>query len=190
MRTLAITQNVTLDGSIELLGDWFDPTDQDDQLLAESHRQDAHCDAMLLGRRTFEDFRSYWPHQTDDRTGITDFLNGVAKYVVSATLTDPGWTNSTVLEHDPLARVREMKSAPGKDIVVTGSIALTHALISAGLVDEYRMFVYPVVQGRGRPLFPPGAPAGALRLAREPMRFRSGAVLLTYDTKPTRPDQP
>ena len=89
MRKLVITQNITLDGSIEMLDDWFDPQLQDDELLAETHRQDAESDALLLGRQTFEDFRSYWPHQNDDQTGITAYLNGVAKYVVSTTLTDP-----------------------------------------------------------------------------------------------------
>ena len=70
---------------------------QDDDLLAETHRQDAEADALLLGRQTFEDFRSYWPNQSDDRTGITAYLDDVAKYVVSTTMTDPGWKNSTVL---------------------------------------------------------------------------------------------
>jgi dihydrofolate reductase len=179
MRKLVITQNITVDGSIEMLDDWFDPQSQDDQLLAESHRQDAECDAMLLGRQTFEDFRSYWPKQTDDTTGITDYLNSVAKYVVSATMSDPQWPNSTVLSGPVTAQVRELKALPGKDIVVTGSITLTHALITEGLVDEYRLFVHPAVQGSGRGLFPPGT-AVALRQSREPMSFPSGVVLRSY----------
>ena len=67
MRTLVITQNMTLDGSIEMLEDWFDPQLQDDDLLAESRRQDSQADALLLGRRTFEDFRGFWPLQTRGR---------------------------------------------------------------------------------------------------------------------------
>ena len=102
MRKLVITQNITLDGSIEMLDDWFDPQCQDDELLEETHRQDAESDAMLLGRQTFEDFRGYWPNQSDDQTGITDYLNSVAKYVVSTTMTDPEWKNSTVLTGDPV----------------------------------------------------------------------------------------
>jgi dihydrofolate reductase len=179
MRTLAVTQNMTLDGSIEMLDDWFDPQSQDPDLLAESHRQDSQSDALLLGRQTFEDFRSYWPAQTDDTTGITAYLNGVAKYVVSTTMTEPGWSNSTVLQGDLLDAVRELKSLPGRDIVVTGSISLCHALSAAGLVDEYRIFVYPAVQGRGRGLFPRGATA-RLRRTAEPAAFRSGIVLLRY----------
>lgn len=155
-RTLAITQNITLDGAIEMLGSWFDPQQQDGELLAENHRQNQACDALLLGRQTFEDFRGFWPHVSDDSTGISDYLNSVNKYVVSSTLTDPGWQHSTIMSGDPIQQVRALKSQPGKDIVLTGSITLCHALIEAGLVDEFRLFGYPVVQGRGRRLFPDG----------------------------------
>ena len=179
MRKLVITQNMTLDGSIEMLDDWFDPQMQDEDLIEETHRQDADADALLLGRQTFEDFRGYWPAQTDDATGVTDYLNRVAKYVVSSTIEDPGWENSTVLDGDPVPHVRTLKGQPGRDIVLTGSITLAHTLITAGLVDEYRMFVYPVVQGRGRPLFPDGA-HGGMRLLTEPKAFSSGIVLLRY----------
>ena len=180
MRKLVITQNITLDGSIEMLDDWFDPQLQDDDLLAESHRQDAESDALLLGRQTFEDFRSYWPNQTDDATGITDYLNSVAKYVVSTTMTDPGWKNSTVLTGDPVQRAQVLKAEPGKDIVLTGSISLAHTLIAAGLVDEYRLFVYPAVQGRGRRLFPDGMSIPTLTLVEPPKSFPSGITLLRY----------
>ena len=163
-----------------MLGDWFDPQLQDDDLLAESHRQDSQADALLVGRQTFEDFRGYWPKQTDDATGVTDYLNRVAKYVVSSTMTDPGWENSTVLAGDPVAHTKNLKSQPGKDIVLTGSISLAHALIAAGLVDEYRMFVYPVVQGSGRRLFPDGVAIPKLTMAEAPQRFESGITLLKY----------
>lgn len=183
MRTLAITQNITVDGSIEMLGDWFDPQEGADQdngdQLAESHRQDAKADALLLGRRTFEDFRSYWPGQTEDPTGITAYLNQVQKYVVSSTLGDPRWEPTTVLPGDPVVAVRKLKDQPGQDIVVTGSITLCHALIGAGLVDEYRLFAYPVVQGGGRRLFPDGVAAPRLRLL-DSKRFRNGVTYTAY----------
>jgi dihydrofolate reductase len=174
-----ITQNVTVDGAVEMLGHWFDPTEQDDQLRAATRRLSDRCDALLLGRRTFEDFRGFWPKQTDDRTGITDELNGLDKYVVSATLTDPEWQNSTILRGDWPARVAALKEQPGQEIVVTGSIRLCHALIEAGLVDEYRLYVYPVVQGRGRRLFPEGYELERLRLV-EATSFDSGVTLLCY----------
>lgn len=183
MRTLAITQNITLDGSIEMLGDWFDPQGQPgvdmSDLMEEMHRQDEKSDAFLTGRRTFEDMRGYWPQQTDDTTGVTAYLNQVRKYVVSSTMTDPAWPNSTVLAGDPVAEVRALKEQPGGDIVVTGSIELCHALIAGGLVDEYRLFVYPVVQGRGRRLFPDGYEVPQLRLV-EAKSFRSGITYSCY----------
>jgi dihydrofolate reductase len=183
MRTLAITENITVDGSIEMLEDWFDPTRQGDtdkgDLLEEERRQGSEADALLLGRRTFEAFRGYWPKQTDDATGITEYLNRVQKYVVSSTLVDPGWENSTVLSGDPVEHVAALRQEDGKDIVLTGSISLAHTIIEAGLVDEYRLFVYPAVQGRGRRLFPDGYEVSRLRLLGS-KAFRSGIVLQRY----------
>lgn len=183
MRTLAITQNMTLDGSVEMLGDWFDPRRQADadtaDLLEELRRQSAEADGFLVGRQTFEDLRGYWPELTEDTTGITDYLNRVRKYVVSSTLTDPRWQNSTVLTGDPVEQVRGLKEEPGRDVVVTGSIRLCHALIRAGLVDEYRLFVYPAVQGRGRRLFPDGFELPALSLL-DARAFRCGVTFARY----------
>ena len=179
MRTLAITQNITLDGSIEMLGDWFDPSDQDPELIEETRLQSEKEDALLLGRQTFEDFRGYWPEQTDDQTGITDELNQVHKYVVSSTMTDPQWQNSTVLSGDWAGQVREMREREGGEIGVTGSITLCHALIETGLVDEIRLFVYPVVQGRGRRLFPDGFEVPRLDLL-EARKFGNGVGYLRY----------
>jgi dihydrofolate reductase len=179
MRTLAVTQNITLDGSIEMLGDWFDPADQDPEHLEATRLLSEQGDALLLGRQTFEDFRGYWPLQTDDRTGITEELNRVQKYVVSSTMTDPQWQNSTVLDGDWLAQVTDLKQQPGRVIAVTGSITLTHALIGAGLVDEYRLFVHPAVQGGGRRLFPDGYEVPRLRLV-DARGFGNGVALLQY----------
>ena len=185
MRTLAITENITIDGSIEMLTDWFDPRGQGDDengdLLAETRRQGSEADALLLGRRTFEAFREYWPKQTDDTTGITEYLNQVQKYIVSSTLTDPQWENSIVLSDDPVESVAALKREDGRDIVLTGSIRLAHSMIEAGLVDEYRLFVYPAVQGRGRRLFPDGYEVSRLRLL-ESKAFQSGVTLQRYAT--------
>ncbi|MFW0793738.1 dihydrofolate reductase family protein [Gordonia sp. CPCC 205515] len=179
MRKLVVTQNMTLDGSIEMLTTWFDPTEEAPDLLEESHRQDREADALLVGRQTFEDFRGYWPEQENDKTGVTDYLNTVDKYVVSSTMTEPQWQNSTILSGDVLDEVRALKQRDGKDIVVTGSITLTHTLISAGLVDEYRLFVYPTVQGRGRRLFPEGFEVSKLSLLNA-RSFSNGVALVVY----------
>jgi dihydrofolate reductase len=183
LRTLAITENITVDGSIEMLGDWFDPQGQADvdnsDLLDEMRRQRSGADGFVAGRQTFEALRGYWPKQSDDATGVTDYLDRVQKYVVSSTLTDPEWENSTVLSGDPVELVGALKEQPGQDIVVTGSIRLCHTLIAADLVDEYRLFVYPVVQGRGRRLFPDGFELPALRLL-DAKTFRSGITYSRY----------
>ena len=134
MRTLAITQNMTLDGVIDLTDDWFAPASGDDQLdvLEALRDQDYRADATLLGRQTFEDFRGYWPLQTDDRTGITAYLNRVTKYVVTSTLTDPAWENSVIVPGPAIEAVAALKETDGRDIVCTGSITLTHALLRPG----------------------------------------------------------
>jgi dihydrofolate reductase len=115
VRKLVITQNITVDGSIEMLDDWFDPHGQVDNidLLEEIHRQDALSDAFLVGRQTFEDLRGYWPTLSEDPTGIAAYLNEVAKYVVSNTSIDPQWQHTMVLSGDPVAEVEALKDAPG-----------------------------------------------------------------------------
>lgn len=178
MRTLAITQNVSADGSPEFLGDWFDPTTQPQDLNDEIMRQSETEDVLLLGRKTFEDFRGFWPQQTDDTTGNAAALDRAHKVVVSTTLGDPGWVNSTVLGADWADHVRALKAEDGGDIVCTGSLTLCPALIEAGLVDEYRLFTHPAVQGRGRRLFPDGFEA-RLELV-ESRSFSNGVVLTVY----------
>lgn len=176
MRTLAITQNITLDGSIDMLEPWFDPADQQDSGMLERVRQEsAACDAVLLGRGTFESFRGYWPHQYDDPTGISDHLNRAHKYVVSATLTTPDWENTTIIDSDPVGSVKALKRKPGGDIVLTGSVDLAHLMLNAGVVDEIRLFTYPFVQGRGRRLFPDGFAPTRLVLTQS-IAFANGIV--------------
>jgi dihydrofolate reductase len=178
MRTLAITQNVSADGSPEFLGDWFDPTAQPPDLNDEIMRQSETEDVLLLGRKTFEDFRGFWPQQTDDTTGNAAALDRAHKVVVSTTLGDPGWVNSTVWGADWETHGRALKAEDGGDIVCTGSLTLCPALIGAGLVDEYRLFTFPAVQGRGRRLFPDGFEA-RLELV-ESRSFSNGVVLTVY----------
>ena len=179
MRTLAITQNTTLDGRIEMLGDWFDPTAERPDLNAEVLRQSEAEDVLLVGRRTFEDLRSFWPgHAAEDTTGVAAHLDRVHKAVVSSTLTDPGWENSSVLGADWRERVADLKAEDGGDVVVTGSVSLCPALLEAGLVDEVRLFTYPVVQGRGRKLFPNDFVATLEH--RATATFEAGVVLTTY----------
>ena len=112
-RRLVVTENISVNGVVEFVDDWFDPADQEDaeDLFAAMHDQMASEEALLLGRKTFEDFRGYWPLQTDDASGSTAHLNRVLKYVVSSTMTDPAWANTT----DALrGRPRSTRSRPLK----------------------------------------------------------------------------
>jgi dihydrofolate reductase len=181
MRKLVVTENVTLDGVIDASEGWFSPAgdeevDQSD-IIAALREQQENADAVLFGRVTFEEMRGYWPHQTDDETGVSQYLNRVSKYVVSSTMTDPQWEGSTVLSGED--EVRRLKEEPGKDIVATGSIRLVHSLIAAGLVDEYRLFTYPVVVGRGARLFEGAENIPRLTLTGS-QAFNSGVVLTRY----------
>jgi dihydrofolate reductase len=173
MRDLVVTQNITVDGVVEA-GDWFGPADGGPEVLAALREQMARADGFLTGRVTFEQLRSYWPQQTDDPSGISAYLNKVRKYVVSSTLQDPGWTPTTVLRG--LDDVRRLKDTVGAEIVCTGSIDLTHQLIAAGLVDEYRLFVYPTVVATGRRLFLEAQPLSLHSCS----SFPSGVALLIY----------
>jgi dihydrofolate reductase len=115
----------------------------------------AQTGAMLLGRRTYEDFYRVWPHRTDNP--FTEFLNGVQKYVASRTLTEPlAWQNSTLLPGDAADAVTTLKHQPGPDLVVIGSSDLVASLARAALVDEYLLLIHPLILGIGRRLFPDG----------------------------------
>ena len=181
-RKLVVTENMSANGVIEFLDPWFDPGDQTDtdDVLEVMREQMAAERALLLGRQTFEDFRGYWPLQTDDQTGSTAHLNRVPKFVLSSTLTDPGWENTTILTGSLVNEVRALKAGGDGEVGVTGSISVVHALLGADLVDEVRLFVYPVLTSRGRNLVPDGLSMQGLTL-RESRSFRSGVVLLTYD---------
>ena len=185
-RDLIVTQNITIDSVIDATGDWFVPSGSEDpdhvaEMREVEERLRATADALLVGRLTFEAFRGYWPQQTDDMSGVSEYLNHVDKYVVSSTIEEPGWDGTTVLRGDVTDEVTALKEQPGGDIVTTGSISLVHALDHAGLVDEYRLFVYPVVLGQGRRLFEGPAERSKLELA-ETHAFTSGIVLLRYRT--------
>jgi dihydrofolate reductase len=181
-RRLVVTENITANGVIEFTDDWFDPADQDDveDLFAVMHDQMAREEALLLGRKTFEEFRGCWPLQTDDASGSAAHLNRVPKYVASSTMTEPAWSNTTVLAGRLEDEVAALKAdGDGGDLGVTGSVSVVHALIRAGLVDEYRLFVYPVLSSRGRNLMPAGQTPQGLTLT-ECTPFRSGIVLQIY----------
>jgi dihydrofolate reductase len=137
--------------------------------------------ALLLGRRTYEDFFSFWPHQTDNP--FTEVLNNTQKYVASTTLAEPlPWSNSTLLKGDAAEAVARLKGQPGKDMVVLGSGELVQSLMRRNLVDRYQLLIHPLVLGSGRRLFPDGGAFAALRLV-DTVTTTTGVVIATYQPR-------
>jgi dihydrofolate reductase len=134
--------------------------------------------ALVFGRRTYEDFASFWPHQTDNP--FTAVLNDARKYVASRTLREPlSWSNSTLLEGDAAQAVATLKEQPGEDLAVLGSGELVRSLMRHDLVDEYVLTIHPLVLGSGRRLFVDGGPTAALRLV-ESTITTTGVVIAVY----------
>jgi dihydrofolate reductase len=135
--------------------------------------------ALLLGRKTYEGFAEAWPGRSDDM-GFADKFNSMPKYVVSSTLSDPEWANSRVLGDDLSAEVKRLKGEVDGDILVNGSLQLVNALAAEGLVDEWRLMVYPVVLGEGKKLFTDGgAPKTPLDL-QQSQAVGDGIAILVY----------
>lgn len=150
------------------------------------HMQSALMDAtdtMLLGRVTYQMFSSYWPNVTEgDQKPFADKLNSKKKLVFSRTLERAPWGSSdegTIIRGSPADEVAKLKRQPGQDMVLWGSLTLAQSLIEAGLIDEYRLVVCPVVLGGGRALFEDGPDSLQLKLL-EARTLERGAVSLTY----------
>jgi dihydrofolate reductase len=144
----------------------------------------ANTGPILLGRRTYQDFHSFWPHQTDNP--FTEVLDNSQKYVASTTLSEPlPWKNSTLLEGDAAEAVAALKRQPGKDMVVLGSGELVQALMRRTLVDQYVLLIHPLVLGSGRRLFPDGGAPATLRLV-DTKTTTTGVVVATYQQEGTR----
>jgi dihydrofolate reductase len=140
--------------------------------------------ALVLGRRTYEDFAGYWPKQTDNP--YTEVLDNSTKYVASRTLSEPlPWSNSILLEGDAAEAVAGLKREPGGDLVVLGSGELVRSLMERGLVDELVLLIHPLVLGQGRRLFADDGPDTALRLA-DSVQTSTGVVIATYVSEEDR----
>jgi dihydrofolate reductase len=137
------------------------------------------ADAFLLGRKTYEIFAGYWPKVTDEDNPVATKLNRLPKYVASKTLDKVEWDNSTLLKGDVADAVAKLKAEPGNELQVHGSGNLAQTLIKHGLIDEYRLFSYPVVIGSGRRLFADGAVPAALKLV-DSKTTGSGIVINAY----------
>jgi len=137
------------------------------------------ADGFLLGRRTYDIWARYWPTVTDTNDQIARSLNTRPKYVASATLEEPAWEGTTVLRDVP-REVAKLREQPGRPILLMGSSALAQSLMAHGLVDEYQLWVHPVVLGGGKKLFRDGGAAISLRLANS-TTTAGGLVILSYE---------
>ena len=133
---------------------------------------------LVLGRRTYQIFEAYWPYQPDDHP-IAKTLNAAKKHVASRTLTMLHWNNSTLLHGDVVSAIVALKAQPGPDLQMIGSGNLTQTLQAASLIDEYNVWTFPVVLGRGKRLFSETARPSALRLVRSQVST-TGVVMSTY----------
>jgi len=158
-------------------GGWLVPyADQDLRNLVVGFFEAA--DGFLLGRRTFEIFASYWPRNTDENDPVATRLNSLPKYVASRALNEAEWNNSTIIR-DVVAEVTRLKQQPGRELQVHGSGQLAQTLLDNDLVDEYRLFVYPVVLGQGKRLFAEGSAPTAMRRV-DTKHTGAGVVVSTY----------
>ena len=167
---------LTLDGVMEYPA-WTGPYFNADH-AKYAHGQLFAADALLLGRVTYEGMAAAWPHMEESEGEFGVRMNALPKHVVSTTLEEPGW-NATVIRGDLTEEIGKLKAQYYKDILVYGSGELTASLIEAGLVDELKLWIHPVVVGKGKRLFPEGVPVTAWRLA-STTSFSSGAVVLDY----------
>jgi dihydrofolate reductase len=174
MRKVVAYELVSLDGVAEQPDRYF--PDWDDEMEANLAAVIGSQDAVILGRRSYEEWSGYWP--TSDIEPFASFINGVAKYVATSSPLDRDWANATAVTGDLVEFVRALKDRPGGDIGVHASIEVAQALLGAGVVDELRLVVAPAVAGSGRRLLE-GVPP--MRL--EPVRISTsptGYLLLDY----------
>jgi dihydrofolate reductase len=186
MGKIVVSQFLTLDGVIEdpggsegwERGGWAFQYDRGEVGDAFKLDEVMASDALLLGRTTFEGFAEAWPTREGD---FADKFNGMQKYVVSSTIGEPGWNNSRVITGDIAGEIQKLRAAPGGDILVNGSGRLVSLLLDAGLVDELRLMLFPVVLGGGKRLFPDGITSSSLQLTES--RPAGETLILIYVPK-------
>jgi dihydrofolate reductase len=177
MRKIIVSTHATLDGFIDNPHEWS-PQHSDKESEAHAAATARAADALLLGRHTYDGMAQAWPNMSGD--AFADHVNAITKYVVTSRPVDTGaWSPTVVIPGDDLvARVTELKRQPGGDILIWGTGRLTDALARAGLLDEYRIWLSPVLKGSGEPLFRKES-ATPVEFVGSKV-FASGLVVLTY----------
>ena len=181
MRRAIVSEFVSVDGVIEDPS-WTFQFSSEEQEQFKFDELSA-SDALLLGRVTYEGFAAAWPQMTEQTGEYGAMMNGYPKYVVSTTLEQAEWNNSTIIKENVSEEISRLKQQSGKDILVFGSGDLLNTLLEHDLVDEYRLMIFPVVVGSGKRLFGEGVDTTALKLL-DTRTFGSGVVLLTYQPAP------
>jgi dihydrofolate reductase len=170
---------MTLDGvfDADTMDLWWQNTNSPErmQYITEQY---ANGDAYLLGRVTYEMLWPGWSTQTTG-DGPGPILNRMHKYVVSTTLKEAPWKESTIISENVVEEIAKLKQQPGKDIIIDGSATLVQSLQGTDLIDEYRLLVEPFIMGRGRRFFPEGMPSAKLKLV-ESKALSSGTLALVY----------
>jgi dihydrofolate reductase len=161
MRTISASYFISLDGVVDEPQAWHFPY-VTPELMRIVDTATQGVDALLMGRRTYQEWQTFWPNQTG--FPMADFINDTHKYVATTTLSDLEWGPATVLARDVVGAVTELKAQPGGKIAINGSGTLTRDLLRAGLVDELHLMVHPLVVGSGKHLFQDGATAVGLGL--------------------------
>lgn len=190
MRKLIASTFVSLDGIMQApggpeedptggfaFGGWTFPY-WDEAIDISAAGFDGRDRELVLGRRTYQIFEAYWPYQPADDP-IAQTLNAAKKHVASSTLTTLGWHNSSLLQGDAVAAITALKAQTGPDLQIIGSGNLIQTLQAAALIDEYNVWTFPVVLGRGKRLFGEAARPAALRLVRSQVSAR-GVVMSSY----------
>jgi dihydrofolate reductase len=193
MSRVCVVNHVTLDGVMQAPGGdgedrrggfehggWSRP--YADEVMGRVMGQGmATSGALLFGRRTYEQFASFWPHQPADAPFV-GVLNDAQKYVASTTLAEPlAWQNSTLLAGDAADAVAALREAPGKDLVVLGSGELVRSLLARGLVDRFVLSIHPLVLGTGRRLFGDDGGAFAALTLVDSVTTTTGVIIATYE---------
>jgi len=180
MRKIIVSEGISVDGvfDAETMGQWAAPSfsEERDELVRGLVLA---SDALLLGRTTYDLQAWYWPNQKDDKYGIANHKNNMPKYVVTSRPLQAQWNNSMVIQKNIVEEIAKLKDQPGKDILIEGSATLVESLSHAGLIDEYRLMVHPVIAGSGKRFFKEGIGLTKLKLV-DSKPISLGVVLLTY----------
>jgi dihydrofolate reductase len=178
MRKLTASLFISLDGVVEAPETWHFPY-FNEEMGAVIGQGIAGCDAFLLGRRTYEEWAEFWPSQDPAQNPMAAAINSKHKFVVSRSLDTASWENSSVIGGDLAGAVSKLKEEPGNEISVTGSATLVRSLLQAGLLDELRLLLHPIVVGKGARLFDGTGDQIPLELV-ESQTLSTGVLNLTY----------